>query len=94
MPSGSVRVVVGRPQGAMTRIKVADQRFSLKQWFAGGAQSRWLRKPWLWSLLFKVFRGCCNCMDPPQPQTQALYKGGEEREPGFEAGSATVRWDT
>ena len=34
---------------------VADQRFSLKQWFAGGAQSRGLRKPWLWSLLFKVF---------------------------------------
>ena len=33
----------------MTRTKVADQRFSLKQWFAGGAQSRGLRKPWLWS---------------------------------------------
>ena len=25
--------------------QVADQRFSLKQWFAGGAQSRGLRKP-------------------------------------------------
>ena len=30
--------------------KVADQRFSLKQWFAGGAQSRGLRKP-----------GCGHC---------------------------------
>ena len=29
----------------MTRIKVADQRFSLKQWLAGGTQSRGLRKP-------------------------------------------------
>ena len=29
----------------MTRTKVADQRFSLKQWFAGGAESRGLRKP-------------------------------------------------
>ena len=34
----------------MTRTKVADQRFSLKQWFAGGAQSRGLRKP-----------GCGHC---------------------------------
>ena len=25
--------------------QVANQRFSLKQWFAGGAQSRGLRKP-------------------------------------------------
>ena len=30
--------------------QVADQLFSLKQWFAGGAQSRWLRKP-----------GCGHC---------------------------------
>ena len=30
--------------------QVADQRFSLKQWFAGGAQSRGLRKP-----------GCGHC---------------------------------
>ena len=29
---------------------VADQRFSVKQWFAGGAQSRGLRKP-----------GCGHC---------------------------------
>ena len=34
----------------MTRTKVADQRFSLKQWFAGGVQSRGLRKP-----------GCGHC---------------------------------
>ena len=34
----------------MTRTKVADQLFSLKQWFAGGAQSRGLRKP-----------GCGHC---------------------------------
>ena len=32
------------------QIQVADQRFSLKQWFAGGAQSRGLRKP-----------GCGHC---------------------------------
>ena len=30
--------------------EVADQRFSLKQWFVGGSQSRGLRKP-----------GCSNC---------------------------------
>ena len=36
--------------------QIVDHRFSLKQWFARGAQSRRLRKPWLWSLLFKVFR--------------------------------------
>ena len=30
--------------------QVADLRFSLKQWFAGGAQSRGLRKP-----------GCGHC---------------------------------
>ena len=30
--------------------QVADQGFSLKQWFAGGAQSRSLRKP-----------GCAHC---------------------------------
>ena len=30
--------------------QVADQRFSLKQWFAGGAQSRGLGKP-----------GCGHC---------------------------------
>ena len=30
--------------------QVSDQRFSLKQWFAGGAQSRGLRKP-----------GCGHC---------------------------------
>ena len=30
--------------------QVADQRFSLKQWFAGGAQCRGLRKP-----------GCGHC---------------------------------
>ena len=29
----------------MTRTKAADQRFSLKQCFAGGTQSRGLRKP-------------------------------------------------
>ena len=29
----------------MTSTKVADQRLSLKQWFAGFAQSRGLRKP-------------------------------------------------
>ena len=32
------------------RNQVADQRFPLKQWFAGGAQSRGLRKP-----------GCGHC---------------------------------
>ena len=32
------------------QIQVADQRFSLKQWFVGGAQSRGLRKP-----------GCGHC---------------------------------
>ena len=34
----------------MTQNQVADQRFSLKQWFAGGAQSRGFRKP-----------GCGHC---------------------------------
>ena len=39
----------GRPE------LVADQWFLLKQWFAGGAQSRLLRKPGCSPLLFKVF---------------------------------------
>ena len=34
----------------MTTTKVADQGFSLRQWFAGGTQSRGLRKP-----------GCGHC---------------------------------
>ena len=37
--------------------QVADQRFSLKQWLVGGAQSRGLRKPgWGHFYYFKVFR--------------------------------------
>ena len=45
----------GKTLDSNNQNQVAGQRFSLKQSFAGGAQSRGLRKPWLWSLLFKVF---------------------------------------
>ena len=36
---------------------VADQRFSLKQWFAGGAQSRGLRKPGCGHCYLRFFYG-------------------------------------
>ena len=39
----------GRPSTTMTAV------FVKTIWFAGGVQSRGLRKPWLWSLLFQVF---------------------------------------
>ena len=39
----------------MTRTQVADQRFSLKQWFAGGAQPRGLRKPGCGHQYLRVF---------------------------------------
>ena len=35
----------GKTLDSNDQNQVADQRFSLKQWFAGGAQSRGLRKP-------------------------------------------------
>ena len=44
-------MMTSRENDLLTRVldpcstpSVADQRFSLKQWFAGGAQSRGLRK--------------------------------------------------
>ena len=36
---------MGRQLDSNDQNQVADQRFSLKQWFAVGAQSRGLRKP-------------------------------------------------
>ena len=41
---------IGKTLDSNDQNQVADQRFSLKQWFAGGAQSRGLRKP-----------GCGHC---------------------------------
>ena len=38
--------------------QVADQRFSLKQWFAGGAQSRGLRKPGCGHCYLRFFYAC------------------------------------
>ena len=49
----TMRVFVSRlspPLDSNDQNQAADQRFSLKQWFAGGAQSRGLRKP-----------GCGHC---------------------------------
>ena len=39
-----------KPLDSNDQNQVADQRFSLKQWFAGGAHSHGLRKP-----------GCGHC---------------------------------
>ena len=36
---------IGKTLDSNDQNQVAGQRFSLKQWFAGGAQSRGLRKP-------------------------------------------------
>ena len=51
----------------MTGTKVADQRFSLKQWFAGGTQSRGLRKPgcghcYLRFFFAKGIQHCCTTL--------------------------------
>ena len=40
----------------MTRTKVADQRLSLKQWFAWGGSVSRAQKTWLWSLFSLMFR--------------------------------------
>ena len=45
----------GRPLDSNDQNQVADQRFSLKQWFVGGCSVSRAQKTWLWSLLFKVF---------------------------------------
>ena len=63
-------VKIRKPQTRLKRktLEVADQRFLLKEWFTGGAQSRGLRKPRLWSLLFKVFRLKGTQICPPIAQ--------------------------
>ena len=47
---GCIRSVERKTLDSNDQNQVADQLFSLKQWFAGGAQSRGLRKP-----------GCGHC---------------------------------
>ena len=44
----------GKTLDSNDQNQVADQRISLKQWFAGGAQSRGLRKPACGRLLVVV----------------------------------------
>ena len=58
--SVSVKVLRLFKCGFCGRPWVADQRFSLKQWFARGAQSRGLRKPGCGHCYLRFFGFCSD----------------------------------